>query len=85
MSIIREEGVCFFTHDEAKAVSERGIPNSVEAIVGRIHKKRLSFGRLSSFASFFVFTLLLSPRIPGSGKQRNSWNAHMDASRKHRL
>ena len=40
MSIIREEGVCFFTHDDAKAVIERGIHNSVEAI-GRIHKKRL--------------------------------------------
>ena len=40
MSIIREEGVCFFTHDDAKAVIECGVHNSVEAI-GKIQKKRL--------------------------------------------
>ena len=36
MSIIREEGVCFFTHDDAKAVIERGIHNSDEAIGTRV-------------------------------------------------
>ena len=40
MSIIREEVFKKYIHDDAKAVIERGIHNSVEAI-GRIQKKCL--------------------------------------------